>query len=683
MSAIAGLCQPAGKRAERADIAAMLDRMARCGPDESGIWCQGETGLGHRMLRTTPESLDEHLPLFNSAASLAITCDARIDNRSELIHACRLAGPDQAIPDSELILGAYRHWGEACPEKLLGDFSFAIWDGANRRLFCARDHLGIKPFFYWHAGEFFAFASEIKALFSLPQIPRRLNQTRIGQHLLGFFEDRTITFFEGVSRLAPGHQLTLRPDGLTIREYWRASPQAEIRRSSDAEYAEEYRALFTQAVRCRLRSAGGVGSLLSGGLDSSSIACVARNQLRADGRGALHTFSALFREGSESDERSYIDSILRGGGFIPHFFDGDTVSPVADFDAVLGELDEVMHGADLTQMRIFFAEASRQGVRVLLDGLGGDEMVSHGARHLRELLRDGEYGDFARQATGLARGANRDRSLLVSEYVQPYLLELKRRRKWGSLATALVKIPRQLNQSVPRFIGDYALRPMADKWKRRLRGPVDASVQAPASSSILSEDFVRSIGLDERELRARRAAPSTPGTGNEAHCHAINNARLWLAIEELTRASAGYGIESRYPQLDKRLVEYSLALPASQKLSQGWSRAIFRRAMQGVLPEEVCWRPGKAAFLSLFVTTLQTYGRELLDQTILHTPPAVAPYFNLPVLRMKYQRFLEGEASEAQHVWRASNLIWWLQSLEQPAGREGSDIGHPHAASVR
>jgi asparagine synthase (glutamine-hydrolysing) len=685
MSAIAGLSQPLGTRVDRSDVGRMLDRLTHCGPDGFGIWCDQHVGLGHRMWHTTPESLHERLPLFKPATAVAITCDARIDNRRELIHACGLSGPEADFADSELILAAYERWGESCVERLLGDFSFAIWDAKKQHIFCARDHLGIKPFFYYHSGECFAFATEIKALLALPRVPRSLNESRIAHHLLGFFEDRASTFFDGILRLPPGHSLTMRPHSLEVREYWKAGVPAEIRRSSDAQYAEEFLAIFSEAVHCRLRSVPPVGALLSGGLDSSSIACLARNQLQADGRkGSLHTFSALFSGFSESDERLYIDSVLQGGGFIPHFFAGETVNPLTNLGTVLGDLDEAFHGGGLTLMRMFFASAKQEGVRVMLDGLGGDEVIAYGTRYLGELLRTGDWPGFGRQASSLAETQKADHRSLFREHLQPYFVQLKQQRQFWTLGKALLRIPKELNEPVPRFVGDYALRPLADKWKRRFGlGPQRDQAPAPAQESLLDEDFALSIGLQERRLRARISDAALGRTAREEHCHRINSGRLWLAIEELGRAAAPYGVEPRYPLLDKRLVEFSLALPLSQKLSQGWNRAILRRAMNQVLPEQVRWRTGKAVFLSPFADALRTYGRDFLDEAILNTPSSLTHYLNVPFLRATYQRFLAGDAPAAIDVWRASNLIWWLESskLSCSAGKEPSHLYEAQATA--
>jgi len=164
MSGIAGLWWLDGRAANRTEVGSMLDPLIARGPDASGLWVDGSVGLGHRMLWTTPESLNETLPLANPAGNLAVTADARIDNRDELISDCGIRGPASNISDSQLILAAYEKWGEKCPEKLFGDFAFVIWDRRQQALFCARDGMGVVPFYYHSSRDAFLFASEIKAL---------------------------------------------------------------------------------------------------------------------------------------------------------------------------------------------------------------------------------------------------------------------------------------------------------------------------------------------------------------------------------------------------------------------------------------------------------------------------------------------------------------------------------------
>src|SRR3989454_9825112 len=279
----------------------MLARLAHRGPDGAGVWSGGAVGLGHRLLHTTPESLREHLPLASGDGTLVLTADARIDNRGELLAAL---GRGVEATDAELILAAYERWGERCPEHLLGDFAFVIWDARRATLFCARDHFGVKPFYYYHApGRLFCFASEIKGLLALAEVPRRLNETRVADYLVPLLEDKVITFYQDILRLPPAHRMTVTRQGVRIEQYWALDPEREIRMKSDADYAAAFREIFTEAVRCRLRSAFPVGSMLSGGLDSSSIVCVARQLLAQDGGETLHTFSPVFDDVREGGER--------------------------------------------------------------------------------------------------------------------------------------------------------------------------------------------------------------------------------------------------------------------------------------------------------------------------------------------------------------------------------------------
>lgn len=320
MSAIAGIYYLDDRRVNRADLARMIDILAHRGPDGSNIWSERAVGFGHRMLWTTPESLLEKLPLVNQSGDLAITADARIDNRDELIAALAFNDrPSEKITDSQLILAAYEKWGDRCLEHLLGDFAFAIWDGRNQIVFCARDHFGVKPFYYYYrAGQVFVFASEIKALLCLSEVPRRLNEVRIADYLTAMMEDKSNTSYQGILRLPPAHTMTVSyGGGIRLRSYWSVDPSRELRLNSDEEYADAFRELFTEAVRCRVRSAFPVGSHLSGGLDSSYITCIARELLPQEAGSVLHTFSNIFDDVAQCDERPFIEAVLAQGGLTP------------------------------------------------------------------------------------------------------------------------------------------------------------------------------------------------------------------------------------------------------------------------------------------------------------------------------------------------------------------------------
>ena len=266
MSGIMGIYHLDGHPVDREKISKMVDILAHRGVDGADIWLDKSVGFGHRMLWTTPESLIEKLPLVKQDGDLVITSDARIDNREELIAKLQINNrPSDKIVDSELILAAYEKWGEHCPEHLLGDFAFAIWDKRKQKVFCARDPMGVKPFYYYRSNRLFAFASEIKALLCLPEIPRKINELGIGLYLAGISEDEEITFYQNIQRLPKAHSIAISSQSNKLQRYWSLDPSRELKLSSNEEYAEAYREIFTEAVRCRLRSAFPVGSMLSGG----------------------------------------------------------------------------------------------------------------------------------------------------------------------------------------------------------------------------------------------------------------------------------------------------------------------------------------------------------------------------------------------------------------------------------
>ena len=268
MSGIAGIFSRSGQPVDATVLERMVALLSHRGPDGSGCWHEAQAGLGHRMLWTTPESLNEKQPW--SELDCTIAADARLDNRAELIRKLALDfRSEDDCPDSRLILLAYAMWGKECAKYLLGDFAFAIWDARTQEFFCARDPIGVKPFYYFLTEKQFGFASEMKAILATPQVPKRLNE----EWLLAFFVpgaadlDKTSTFFQDIQRLPPAHSLVVSSRSYSLSCYWALDPDREIRLKSDQEYAEAFRECFTEAVRSRLRSAYLVGSTLSGGLD--------------------------------------------------------------------------------------------------------------------------------------------------------------------------------------------------------------------------------------------------------------------------------------------------------------------------------------------------------------------------------------------------------------------------------
>ena len=637
MSAIVGVFYPGGRSVDGMDLQRMVDIQAHRGPHGSDVWCRGSVGLGHRLLWTTAESRLEKLPLVNQRGDLAITADARIDNRDELIAAFGYdTHPPSQITDSQLILAAYDKWEEQCPEHLLGDFAFAIWDDRRQRLFCARDHFGVKPFYYYASDQIFVCASEIKALFCLADVPYQLNEMRVGDYLVSLFEDTAITFYQGILRLPPAHRLTVSCQGIQLQPYWSLDPHDELRLGSDAEYAGRFREIFAEAVRCRLRSAFPVGSMLSGGLDSSSIACMARKILTENGRQPLPTFSAVFDDVTECDERPYINAVLAQGGMEPHYVQGDKLSPLIDLEQVLWHQDEPLYAFNLCLTWSLYRVAQRQGVRVILDGFDGDSTVSHGVGYLKDLAQAGKWLTLYQQLRGYTKHFG---------YPFPGLF-------WALL----------WRYEFSRF---RALRFGHRVWhgvRRRVWKP-DQPSATPAWDATLNADFVERIGLKERRRVLNQAAAASKQSQRAEHHYHLVRGVMPYTLEVMDKAAAAFGMELRFPFWDKRLVEFCLSLPAEQKIHRGWTRMVMRRALAGILPEDVQWRGGKSNLGPSFTHGFLTFEHERLQEVLFHHPELIETYTDITALREAYDRFVSRDAHDDDEiaVWRAVTLALWLK----------------------
>jgi len=398
-----------------------------------------------------------------------------------------------------------------------------------------------------------------------------------------------------------------------------------------------------------------------------------------NGNDLLHTFSGLFESIPKCDERVYIEAVLRTGGFKPHYLQADRVSPFADFDSLLWHLDEANHRPNITLQRSIYKQAEKEGVRIVLDGLGGDAVVSHGLGYLSEVVQNRRWAEFGMQVEGLASHFQWDSRALLRKHLIPYLSEANDRHQWATLASAFIQIPFHIKYPLPRFYLDYGLRPLARKLRRRFLGPPsDGNGCVRPYDSIINSRFAEYISLEDRSRQMRASQPNEVKTERWSHYLHLSSGKTPLALEEFGRAAASSRVEVRFPHYDIRLAEFCLGLPPEQKLWQGWSRMILRRAMNQILPEEIQWRGGKADLFVPFEQTLRNYGQDYLEEAILRTPTGVEKYFDLSVLRRRYQRYISGTVSEANTIWAASNLIWWLQK----AGFIPVKNGEPQASSA-
>jgi asparagine synthase (glutamine-hydrolysing) len=608
VGAICGLFQLDGRPVRRDTVTAQMDALAHRGPDRAGEWTEGAVGFGHRVLYTTPESRHEHQPVIHEAAGLVLVADARIDNRRELAATFGIPRP---VGDCELILRAYERWGDACADRLMGDFAFAIWDPRTQSVFCARDPMGVKPFYYHRSDRLFAFASEIKGLLCVPGVPRDVDELAVARYIACVHDDRERTQYSAVSRLPAAHTLTVSRATSTRREYWRPGRAPDVRYTSDDRYAEAFRDVFAESVRSRLRSELPVGATLSGGLDSSSVVCMARTL--ASSR-TLPTFSLVFPslppdELTLIDERDYIASVLRTPGLSAHFVRGDRTSPLADLPRVLWHLDEPHIAPNLYLHWALYGAARDSGVRVLLDGFDGDATVSHGFGRLNGLLSSGDWPAFDREARAFAGHRGKAAESVLPHFGFPFLSSLARAGRVRPWLRTAREISRRFPVSRRDLIASHGLKPALSA----AFSPVRRSDGRHASAlSILRPDLARAMA---RELRdADEAALALAAAGErEMHVDTISQPLYQLTLEIADKAARAFGVEPRYPVFDRRLIEFCVGLPDEQKFAGGWPRFLFRRAMQDVLPSKVQWRTTKGNLAPNFDRRLRAVDRPVVD----------------------------------------------------------------------
>jgi asparagine synthase (glutamine-hydrolysing) len=560
MSGICGIVNLDGRPVAPETLAAMMEAMDYWGPDGSGVWRAGPVGLGHLMLYNTPESLGEKLPLKHAELDLVITAQARLDNREELFGALDIPSHEQpAMPDSSLILRAYEKWGDDCPHRLLGDWCFAIWDARSQKLFLARDHAGNTGLFYHYNDSSFIFACSLKGLLALPETSRRLNELRLAQVMVFWNPDGAATCYEGIFRLPPAHALTVRPHGMRVWQYWFLENSSQLSLSSDQEYLEAFRNLYDQAVLCRLRSHRPVGIALSGGLDSGSTAALAARELRNKNQ-VLLAFSSVpsysmpdgFVPGRFTDETPFIEAISRQAGNIENTYILATdVSPLVGIKKGLKIHDEP---AEWSAMNYYWlvallSKAQTRGIGVLLTGQGGNATVSWSG-----------WG---------------------------YLANLARRGRWSALRRELLALKARRQRPLWRLLAGQVVKPLlAPYWSYRYR--LFKFLQEPWTGySPINADFARRLSL--LDLMFQRGHDPTRTSKidslkerfNILEPGSSNIGGLWHEL------GAAFGLEVRDPTMDKRLLEFCLAIPDDQYFKNGLDRRLIRLAMKGILSDRV------------------------------------------------------------------------------------------------
>jgi len=634
MSGICGLFNLDDAPVAETELRVMASMLEKRGPEGTNTRLDGPVGLGHTLLATTPELQFEKQPFAHAETDCVISADVRLDNRNKLLESFELNERHDSIGDAELILMAYLKWGEICVDRLLGDFAFAIWDPRHQMLFCARDHFGMRPLCYHHMpGRHFLFASDARAILVLPQVPYRINEGRVADFLVPELEwyDYTSTFFEDVYRLPPGHKAIVTPSGLEVTEYWHPQPGPKLGAMSDDDYRQGFLEVFTNAVEARLRApTGTVGSMLSGGMDSGSVVAIAKEAHKKRGDGPLPTFSAARRRidgGFDVDcpESKAIHAASSMPSISPTLIHPDALGDI--FEPLTTGFDEPFDGVFVILKAIYLA-AHDSGVRVVLDGGGGD-IVFNAGTYIERLIRQGNF------------------KLAMAEIVSEH-------RHWSTTTP------------VPSLVRHARAAITPEALKKLFRGiRYRRAHQEYVRASLISPDFAQRVGIEDRFERMRRIFPEgwTPDYAVE-FCDKIWP-NMTAGRERYARIAAATGMEARDPFMDKRVIEYCSRLPGRLRFRNGWPKMILREVMAETLPHEVLWTCRKPHLGWLFYEEITKAAMNRCELSIARLETNLKGYVDPDVLSNAWREFHCGGNSGLipyAHVLS----VWLRQTAQRP-----------------
>lgn len=563
MCGIAGIVSLGASEGLKTRMADMLSPIRHRGPDGMGLYVEKNVALGHRRLSIIDLTNDGAQPMSNAAEDLVLVFNGEIYNYIELRRELEARGRRfKSRSDTEVLLHAYEEWGDACVTRFNGMWSFAILDRRQNRIFCSRDRFGEKPFYFTRVNGGFCFASEIRQL--LPLLARRAaNRNLLNRFFLGVVgEEIDRTFFQDIEKLPGGHNLIydLENHQIEVTGYFELTPDEEISKASFGENLERFKDLFEDAVSIRMRSDVTVGTCLSGGLDSSSIAAMASKFFSGTWKQRFSAITASSTE-ADNDESQFAETVVSHLGL-----DWIRTRPSHDdftttMEDVVKAQEEPFGSASIVMQYHVMRAAALHGVKVLLDGQGGDEVFLGYERyfvaHIRQVLRQGAWG----RALSDLRAMIRNNALMDISTFAKYLIYF----------------------SVPRIREGRILK---RSW------------------------FLRDRPARIDEVRNYSASMANPFALQKFELETSNLPPL-LRFED--KNAMWHSIETRLPMLDPRLVRFGCSLPMEQKMHEGWSKFILRRGIEARLPAAICWRRDKIGFAAPQTSWIEHHRNEMLS----------------------------------------------------------------------
>lgn len=609
-------------------IERMRDTMTHRGPDEKGVFIDGRVGLGHRRLSIVDLKTGQQ-PMFNDDRTCVIVYNGEVYNHLELRPELKDRGYTfRTTSDTETILKAYEAYGASCVDKFRGMFAFAIWDARSNELFIARDRLGVKPLYYANSddGSFF-FASEIKALLEAGAVKPELEYRALTDYLANHGTSGELTMFAGVKRLLPGHTLTFGDDRVEINRYWDISFDRDaVSPRSDREWIEEWSSLFTESVRLRLMADVPLGMFLSGGIDSSAIA--AEMSRMVDGR--VKTFSVAFEE-REANELRYARLVSDRFGTDHHEV---IVSPHSFFEAlprlIWHEDEPIAHPSSIALN--FVSRLAAEHVKVVLTGEGSDESLAG-------------YGRYAKTLTNIKYGKLFDK-------IAPEAL-----RSHFAAAIEVLPLDSKIRHSLKKSF--FVVEPTIESAYFDNFAVFSRSMQGHLLSATTKD---RLNGSTDPYAEMSRLFNSLEGgemldrmlyTDTKTYLH-----ELLMKQDQMSMAAS---IESRVPFLDHKLMEFTASMPQRMKLRGSKTKYVLRKAMKGVLPDEILTR-SKMGFPVPIGKWFRGQCRGIVDEYVLSERSLGRGIFDADAVRNIAERHMNGENHD-ERLWSLVNFEIWQRTF--------------------
>jgi asparagine synthase (glutamine-hydrolysing) len=621
MCGIAGFITNVQRADSTAVLRRMTDMLTHRGPDEAGVYIDQYAFLGHKRLSIIDLATGQQ-PMPNEDRSCWICYNGEVFNHADVRPELEASGHKYASHcDTETILHAYEQFGSECLARFRGMFAFVIWDAAAQTLFCARDRLGIKPFYYYFDGRLFAFASEIKALLSHPDIRTQFNEGALSEHLAFGYNSGEETLFRGIRKLMPGHHMTLRVTGAGITQhierYWDAPhwPVSDGSRSEE-EWIGDCRQRLEETVRMRLMSDVPLGVFLSGGLDSSAIAALATRMVS----GPLKTFSVGYAE----EQYSELTFAQRVANHIRSDHHEVRVGMDDFFNAIpklVWHEDEPITWPSSISLH-FVSELASRHVKVVLTGEGSDELFA-GYHRYKHFLFNQRWLPWYRILPSPLRRTIRERVATTT------LLSASVRRK-----------------------AQHTFISRGESVESLLLDNFYCAFSAQALQTLLRSGVSNPY---ENYMRYWEAAAGSPPL--QRLLYADQKTYLVELLMKQDQMSMSCSIESRVPLLDHTFVEFASRVPASLKL-KGDGKYILKKAVEDVLPHDIIYRR-KMGFPTPLRQWLRGGKAEPLYSLLRDPNSLLAEYIDRDELQKLIEAQQHGHHDCTDRLWRLLNLQIW------------------------